>query len=86
MNPKAGYGDLARIAHYAAESSTGANKDEGYKFAYPDLPFDVIGGLAMKSLALTLTIVNNQGTGGVEYGKGYDVYFPPSYLTARTKN
>ena len=25
MNPKAGYGDLARIAHYAAESSTGTN-------------------------------------------------------------
>ena len=48
MNPKAGYGDLATIAHYAAESSTGTNKDEEYKFAYPNLPFDVIGGRAMK--------------------------------------
>ena len=78
VKPKAGYGDLATTAHYAAESSTGTNKDEEYKFAYPNLPFDVIGGRAMKSSALTLTIVNNQGTGDVEYGKVYDVYFPPS--------
>ena len=78
MNPKAGYGDLATIAHYAAESSTGTNKDEEYKFAYPNLPFDVIGGRAMTGSALTLTIVNSQGTGDVEYGKVYGVYFPPS--------
>ena len=25
-------------------------------------------------------IVNNQGMGDVEYGKVYDIYFPPSYL------
>ena len=41
VKPKAGYGDLATTAHYAAESSTGTNKDEEYKFAYPNLPFDV---------------------------------------------
>ena len=35
---------------------------------------------AMKTSALTLTIVNNQGTGDVEYGKIYDVYFPTSEL------
>merc|ERR1712039_515190 len=29
---------------------------------------------------LTLTIGNNQGMGDVEYGKIYDIYFPPSYL------
>ena len=38
----------------------------------------LISGRAMKSSALTLTIVDNQGTGDVEYGKVYDVYFPPS--------
>ena len=59
-------GQAEGIAHYAAESTTGTNKDEEYKFAYPNLPLDVIGGRAMKSSALTLTIVNNQGTGDVE--------------------
>ena len=39
---------------------------------------------AMKTSALTLTIVNNQGTGDVEYGKIYDVYFPPSELECHT--
>ena len=38
----------------------------------------------MKTSALTLTIVNNQGTGDVEYGKIYDVYFPPSELEGHT--
>merc|ERR1712008_666705 len=28
----------------------------------------------------TLTIGNNQGRGDVEYGKIYDIYFPPQYL------
>merc|ERR1712242_403403 len=28
----------------------------------------------------TLTIGNNQGMGDVEYGKIYDIYFPPAYL------
>merc|ERR1719221_1920630 len=29
---------------------------------------------------LTLSIGNNQGMGDVEYGKIYDIYFPPQYL------
>jgi len=41
VKPKAAYGDLATTAHYAAESPTGTNKDGEYKFAYPNLPFDV---------------------------------------------
>jgi len=39
---------------------------------------------AMETSALTLTIVDNQGTGDVEYGKIYDVYFPPSELECHT--
>jgi len=33
-----------------------------------------------KCSILTLTIGNNQGMGDVEYGKIYDIYFPPAYL------
>jgi len=37
-------------------------------------------GRAMMCSSLTLNIGNNQGMGDVEYGKIYDIYFPPSYL------
>merc|ERR1711972_405512 len=55
---------------------------EEMKIAYPNLLFDrnIIDGRAMMCSFLTLTIGNNQGMGDVEYGKIYDIYFPPSYL------
>jgi ribulose-bisphosphate carboxylase large chain len=37
-------------------------------------------GRAMMCSVLTLSIGNNQGMGDVEYGKIYDIYFPPAYL------
>ena len=41
---------------------------------------NIIDGRAMMCSVLTLTIGNNQGMGDVEYGKIYDIYFPPEYL------
>merc|ERR1712156_705527 len=41
---------------------------------------NITDGRAMMCSILTLTIGNNQGMGDVEYGKIYDIYFPPSYL------
>ena len=29
---------------------------------------------------LTLAVSNNQGMGGVEFGKIYGIYFPPEFL------
>merc|ERR1711933_631045 len=57
-------------------------EDEVMKIAYPTLLFDrnITDGRAMMCSVLTLTIGNNQGMGDVEYGKIYDIYFPPSYL------
>ena len=56
--------------------------NEEMKIAYPTLLFDrnIIDGRAMMCSVLTLTIGNNQGMGDVEYGKIYDIYFPPAYL------
>merc|ERR1712224_321837 len=55
---------------------------EEMKIAYPNLLFDrnITDGRAMMCSVLTLTIGNNQGMGDVEYGKIYDIYFPPKYL------
>merc|ERR1719454_1988455 len=52
------------------------------KIAYPNMLFDrnITDGRAMMCSVLTLSIGNNQGMGDVEYGKIYDIYFPPSYL------
>merc|ERR1711963_728168 len=41
---------------------------------------NITDGRAMMCSILTLTIGNNQGMGDVEYGKIYDIYFPPPYL------
>jgi len=41
---------------------------------------NITDGRAMMCSILTLTIGNNQGMGDVEYGKIYDIYFPPMYL------
>merc|ERR1719386_41631 len=55
---------------------------EEMKIAYPNALFDrtITDGRAMMCSVLTLTIGNNQGMGDVEYGKIYDIYFPPSML------
>jgi len=50
-------------------------EEEEKKIAYPAMLFG-----AMMCSILTLTIGNNQGMGDVEYGKIYDIYFPPAYL------
>jgi ribulose-bisphosphate carboxylase large chain len=55
---------------------------EEMKIAYPTALFDrnISDGRAMMCSVLTLSIGNNQGMGDVEYGKIYDIYFPPPYL------
>merc|ERR1712013_75289 len=55
---------------------------EEMKIAYPTALFDrnITDGRAMMCSVLTLSIGNNQGMGDVEYGKIYDIYFPPPYL------
>merc|ERR1712127_423388 len=57
-------------------------EEEEMKIAYPTMLFDrnITDGRAMMCSILTLTIGNNQGMGDVEYGKIYDIYFPPAYL------
>merc|ERR1712178_580024 len=57
-------------------------EEEEMKIAYPTALFDrnITDGRAMMCSVLTLSIGNNQGMGDVEYGKIYDIYFPPSYL------
>ena len=57
-------------------------ENEECKIAYPNLLFDrnITDGRAMMCSVLTLSIGNNQGMGDVEYGKIYDIYFPPQYL------
>merc|ERR1712149_118626 len=57
-------------------------EEEEMKIAYPTALFDrnITDGRAMMCSILTLTIGNNQGMGDVEYGKIYDIYFPPKYL------
>ena len=57
-------------------------ENEECKIAYPNLLFDrnIIDGRAMMCSVLTLTIGNNQGMGDVEYGKIYDIYFPPEVV------
>jgi len=52
------------------------------KIAYPNPLFDrnITDGRAMMCSVLTLSIGNNQGMGDVDYGKIYDIYFPPKYL------
>merc|ERR1719333_2114539 len=57
-------------------------EEEEMKIAYPTMLFDrnITDGRAMMCSILTLTIGNNQGMGDVEYGKIYDIYFPPPYL------
>ena len=56
--------------------------NEEMKIAYPTMLFDrnITDGRAMMCSVLTLSIGNNQGMGDVEYGKIYDIYFPPTYL------
>merc|ERR1712159_887094 len=57
-------------------------EEEEMRIAYPTALFDrnITDGRAMMCSILTLTIGNNQGMGDVEYGKIYDMYFPPQYL------
>merc|ERR1719454_344446 len=57
-------------------------ENEEMKIAYPFPLFDrnITDGRAMMCSVLTLSIGNNQGMGDVEYGKIYDIYFPPKYL------
>eukprot|EP00420_Gonyaulax_spinifera_P036434 CAMPEP_0197870484 /NCGR_PEP_ID=MMETSP1439-20131203/1168_1 /TAXON_ID=66791 /ORGANISM="Gonyaulax spinifera, Strain CCMP409" /LENGTH=309 /DNA_ID=CAMNT_0043489379 /DNA_START=49 /DNA_END=974 /DNA_ORIENTATION=+ len=57
-------------------------EDEVMKIAYPVALFDrnITDGRAMMCSVLTLSIGNNQGMGDVDYGKIYDIYFPPNYL------
>merc|ERR1712159_288473 len=57
-------------------------EEEEMKIAYPNALFDrnITDGRAMMCSVLTLTIGNNQGMGDVEYGKIYDMYFPPPFL------
>merc|ERR1712226_554606 len=57
-------------------------ENEEMKIAYPIELFDrnITDGRAMMCSVLTLSIGNNQGMGDVEYGKIYDIYFPPKYL------
>merc|ERR1719437_221731 len=57
-------------------------ENEEMKIAYPNALFDrnITDGRAMMCSVLTLSIGNNQGMGDVEYGKIYDIYFPPMYL------
>merc|ERR1712139_283205 len=57
-------------------------EEEEMKIAYPTALFDrnITDGRAMMCSILTLTIGNNQGMGDVEYGKIYDIYFPPQHL------
>jgi ribulose-bisphosphate carboxylase large chain len=52
------------------------------KIAYPCPLFDrnITDGRAMMCSVLTLSIGNNQGMGDVDYGKIYDIYFPPKFL------
>ena len=57
-------------------------EDGECKNAYPGLPFDrdIIGGRGMMCSVLTLTVGDNQGLGDVEFGRIYDVFFPPEFL------
>merc|ERR1719428_627465 len=57
-------------------------ENEEMKIAYPTALFDrnITDGRAMMCSVLTLSIGNNQGMGDVDYGKIYDIYFPPKYL------
>ncbi|CAK0790513.1 unnamed protein product [Prorocentrum cordatum] len=57
-------------------------ENEEMKIAYPTALFDrnITDGRAMMCSVLTLSIGNNQGMGDVDYGKIYDIYFPPQYL------
>ena len=59
-------------------------ENEGCKIAYPDLLFDrnIVDGCGMVCSVLTLNIGSNQGMGGVEYGKVYDIYFPRSFCAS----
>ncbi|KAL9139347.1 rubisco, partial [Amphidinium carterae] len=57
-------------------------ENEECKIAYPNLLFDrnITDGRGMMCSVLTLSIGNNQGMGDVDYGKIYDIYFPPQFL------
>ncbi|CAE8646335.1 unnamed protein product, partial [Polarella glacialis] len=71
------YADLSLDEEYYIDPD-----NEEMKIAYPTLLFDrnITDGRAMMCSVLTLSIGNNQGMGDVEYGKIYDIYFPPAYL------
>ena len=57
-------------------------ENEECRIAYPNLLFgrDIIDGRGMMCSVLTLAVGNNQGIGGVEFGKIYDIFFPPDFL------
>ena len=57
-------------------------ENEECKTAYPNLLFgrDIIDGRGAMCSVVTLTVGNNQGMGDGEFGKIYDVYFPPEFL------
>ena len=54
---------------------------EEMKIAYPTRIFDRNSTVSRELMCsiLTVTICNNQDMGEVEYGKIYDVYYPPRY-------
>ena len=56
----------------------GRGVGEECKIACPNLLFDgdIIGGCGVVCSVLTLAVGNNQGMGGVEFDKIYDIYFP----------
>ena len=55
---------------------------EECKIAYPNLLFgrNIIDGCGVMCSVLTLTVGEYHGMGDVEYGKIYDIYFPPELL------
>ena len=52
------------------------------QIAYLDLLFgrNVIDGRDIMRSVLNLSIGSGQGTGDIEYGEIYDIYFPPEFL------
>ena len=56
-------------------------RNEGCK-TYPNLLFgrNIVGGCGVMGSVLTLTVGGYQGMGDVEYGKIYDICFPPELL------
>ena len=82
-----GHGGRGRLHHHWLREVRGwlayyvDLEDEGCK-TYPSLLFDrdITDGRGMMCSVLTPAIGSNQGMGDVEYGRIYDVFFPPEFL------